>query len=100
LHMVRDRLGPPADFQWVGIHATFTADSSAHWITGRTPVYSLQLDDRLIYSLDEMRKFQDDERPKLLALAFVLLLFGVGVLAWRMKSTSQTRAPSPHGSQN
>ena len=81
--VIKNKFGPPADLEWVGKHARLMTDANPYRFTGRTKVYSLELDGRSMYDTDELRQFYSDERPKILLLASALLLFGICILVWR-----------------
>jgi len=82
-----EKLGAPAEIDWIGRHARFDAARRPHRWSGWTQIYGLNLDGRQIYTLAELSRMRNANRPWFALMS--LGLFALATYCYRRK-----RAPA------
>jgi hypothetical protein len=78
-----EKLGAPAEVEWIGRNVRLEAAISPHRWSGRTLVYSLELEGRPIYTLSEWTRRRNANRPWFAVMC--LAMFALATYCYRRK---------------
>lgn len=75
--MIWDRLGAPDSIDWIGKRVKFVTAKRPTRLHSKTIVYTLDLEDRPIYSIIDIERRRNAERPKLALLILAFVIAGI-----------------------